>query len=147
MADLKYRRNLAAARVLALRLALRLDQEPYPDLVLPMPIAPSRLRERGFNQATEIGRYACAEFGLQLSPDVAQRISAGISQTMLPWADRARNVRGVFRCRANLRGKSVAVIDDVMTTGATLNELARVLKGAGANQVTGWICARTPPQR
>ncbi len=147
VADLKYSHNLAAARTLAASLALRLEQEPYPDVVLPMPIAASRLRERGFNQAAEIARHACTEFGLHLSPDIAQRISAGVSQTALPWADRARNVRGAFRCQADLTGKTVAVVDDVITTGATLNELAVVLKRAGADKVVGWIAARTPPQR
>lgn len=147
VADLKYSHNLAAARTLATSLALRLDQEPYPDVVLPMPIAASRLRERGFNQAAEIARHACAEFGLRMTPGLAQRVSAGVSQTSLPWTDRARNVRGAFRCEADLTGKTVAVIDDVITTGATLNELAVVLKRAGAAKVVGWIVARTPPQR
>lgn len=147
VADLKYSHNLAAARTLAHLLALRLDREPYPDIVLPMPIAASRLRERGFNQAAEIARHACAEFGLRLSPNIAQRISAGVSQTSLPWADRARNVRGAFRCQTEIAGQTVAIVDDVITTGATLNELAAVLKRAGAGEVVGWIVARTPPQR
>ena len=147
VADLKYSHNLAAARALAFPLALRLEREPYPDMVLPMPIAASRLRERGFNQAAEIARYACSEFGLRLSPQLAQRISAGASQTALPWGERAKNVRGVFRCQADLTGKTVAVVDDVITTGATLNELATVLKRAGAEKVVGWIVARTPPHR
>jgi len=112
-----------------------------------MPIADSRLRERGFNQATEIARHACAQFGLRLPHDIAQRISAGVSQTALPWRDRARNVRNAFRCRTDLTGKTVAVVDDVLTTGATLNELATVLKRAGADKVIGWVVARTPPQR
>ena len=146
VADLKYSHNLAAARTLAASLALRLDRELYPDIVLPMPIAASRLRERGFNQATEIARHACADFGLRLSPGFAKRIAAGVSQTSLPWADRARNVRGAFRCQANLAGQTVAVVDDVITTGATLNELATLLKRAGAKSVVGWIVARTPPQ-
>lgn len=147
VADLKYSHNLAAARTLAQLLASRLDQEPYPDSVLPMPIAASRMRERGFNQAAEIARHTCAEFGLRISPDIAQRITAGVSQTSLPWADRARNVRGAFHCHAKLSGQTIAVIDDVITTGATLNELAAVLKRAGADKVVGWIVARTPPQR
>lgn len=147
VADLKYSHNLAAARALACPLAVRLDREPYPDVVLPMPIAASRLRERGFNQAAEIARHACSEFGLRLSPQIAQRISAGASQTALPWGERAKNVRGVFRCQADLTGKTVAVVDDVITTGATLNELATVLKRAGAEKVVGWIVARTPRHR
>jgi ComF family protein len=147
VADLKYSRNLAAARALAFLLAQLLEREPYPDIVLPMPIAASRLRERGFNQASEIARHACAVFGLRVSERLAQRTAANQSQTALPWRDRARNVRGAFRCETDLTGKTIAVVDDVITTGATLNELASVLKRAGAEKVIGWIAARTPPQR
>jgi len=147
VAELKYSRNLAAARVLASALASRLEDEVCPDIVVPMPIADSRLRERGFNQAVEIARHACAPFGVRLSHGVAHRISAGVSQTALPWSDRTRNVRNAFRCRVDLKGKTVAVIDDVITTGATLNELATVLKRAGARKVVGWVVARTPALR
>ena len=147
VADLKYSHNLAAARPLAFSLATRLDRQPYPDIIMPMPIATSRLRERGFNQAAEIARLACAGFGLEQSHRLAQRISADVSQTSLPWRDREKNVRGTFRCQADLTGKTVAVIDDVVTTGATLNELAKILKRAGARQIVGWIVARTPLQR
>lgn len=144
--ELKYAHTLAAARALAHALALALDAEPYPDIVLAMPMATSRMRERGFNQAEEIARHVCAEFGLAIARDVAHRIAAQQSQTMLPWRDRARNVRGVFRCATDLSGTTIAVIDDVMTTGATLNELAGTLKRAGAREVIGWIAARTPPR-
>jgi predicted amidophosphoribosyltransferase len=61
----------------------------------------------------------------------------------LPWAERQRNVRGVFRCGRSFAGSAVAVVDDVMTTGATLNELARMLKRAGARSVANWVVART----
>ena len=147
IAVLKYSRDLSAARALGFVLARLLEQEPYPDVVLPMPIAPIRLRERGFNQAEEIARYACAEFGISVSRGIAQRTSAGSPQASLPWRERAKNVRGVFTSDNEVAGKTVAVIDDVLTTGATLNELAAVLKRAGATSVTGWIVARTPPHR
>ena len=147
VAELKYSRILAAARALASALASRLENEARPDIIVPMPIADSRLRERGFNQAIEIARHACAPFGVRLSHGIAQRVCAGISQTALPWSDRTRNVRNAFRCQADLKGKTVAVVDDVITTGATLNELATALKRAGAARVVGWIVARTPLQR
>ncbi len=144
--DLKYSRKLAAARVLAYPLAKLLEQEPYPDIVVPMPIAPSRLRERGFNQASEIARHACGGFGIRVSERIARRSTARLSQTALPWRDRARNVRGAFACDTELGGKTIAVVDDVLTTGATLHELAMTLKTAGAEKVIGWIAARTPAQ-
>jgi ComF family protein len=147
VAALKYSRKLAAARVLAYPLAGLLEQEPYPDIVLPMPIAASRLRERGFNQASEIARHACGGFGIRVSDGLARRNFAKHSQTALPWRDRASNVRGAFDVETDLSGKTIAVVDDVITTGATLHELAKTLKNAGAEKVIGWITARTPPQR
>ena len=147
IAVLKYSRDLSAARALAFMLARVLEHEPYPDVVLAMPIAPTRLRERGFNQAEEIARYACAEFGIRVSHGIARRTSARSPQASLPWRERAKNVRGVFTSDNAVAGKTVAVIDDVITTGATLNELAAVLKRAGAKSVTGWVVARTSPNR
>ena len=142
--ELKYARNVSAARALAIPLGKRLESESNPDIVLPMPIAASRLRERGFNQASEIARHVCRAHRLGLDERLASRGSARQSQTSLPWRDRAKNVRGVFRCHSDLEGKSIAVVDDVLTTGATLNELATVLKRAGACEVVGWVATRTP---
>lgn len=143
---LKYRRDLACARPLAAGLARALEQEPYPDLVIAMPIAPARLAERGFNQAAELARLAASEFGLRVEVSLARRTRESAPQATLPWKERARNVRGAFECTADLHGKTVAVVDDVLTTGATLNALARVLKQRGACQVVGWIATRTLPQ-
>jgi len=145
--DLKYRRNLAGARTLGFMLAAAIEAEPYPDIVLPMPMAPSRLRERGFNQAAEIARYICSQYGLSASHNIARRNVAGAPLASLPWRERARNIRGAFECKADLSGKTIAVVDDVLTTGSTLEELASVLKHAGARRVTGWIAARTPSRR
>jgi len=142
---LKYAGRLACARPLAAVLAEALEREPYPDLVLPMPLARERLAERGFNQSLEIARLACREFGLQVRPELARRVRAGAPQATLPWKERARNVRGAFACDADLAGLRIAVVDDVLTTGATLDELARVLKRSGARQVVGWMVARTVP--
>lgn len=144
---LKYRGGLACARPLAAALADALDPEPYPDLIVPMPLAPQRLRERGFNQAMEIARLVGAEFGLRISANGCRRGRESVPQASLPWKERAANVRNAFVCDVDLEGKSVAVVDDVLTTGATLNELAATLKRRGAREVWGWIVARTPPRR
>ena len=144
---LKYRSNLAFARPLAARLADALDAEPYPDIVIPMPLSPGRLAERGFNQAAELARLAASEFGLKPLSGLVRRNRESAPQASLPWKERARNVRNAFECTCRLDGKSVAVVDDVLTTGATLNELALALKRQGARQVTGWIAARTLPQQ
>ncbi len=142
---LKYRNSLAFARPLAARLAQALEEQPYPDLVLPMPMTPARLAQRGFNQAAELARLVANEFGLRVSPAIVRRDRDGPAQASLPWKQRARNVRGAFQCETDLAGKSIAVVDDVMTTGATLNEVAKVLKRQGARRVVGWIATRTLP--
>jgi ComF family protein len=143
VAGLKYRHGLAYARPLAARLAIALEREPYPDLVIPMPISPARLAERGFNQAAELARLVATEFGLRVDVAVARRRRDGVPQAALPWKERAHNVRGAFECGIDLRDKAIAVVDDVLTTGATLDELAKTLKRQGARTVTGWVAART----
>lgn len=141
---LKYRGNLACARPLASALAEALDEEPYPDLVIPMPLTRTRLASRGFNQAMEIARRVATEFGLDISLDICRRTRDSAPQAALPWKQRATNVRNAFACDEDVSGKVVAVVDDVLTTGATLNELALALKCRGAREVIGWIAARTP---
>ena len=141
---LKYRGELACARPLASGLVAALEQEPYPDLVVPMPLAPARAAHRGFNQAMEISRIVAVEFGLDVSRDLCRRTKEGTPQVTLPWKQRARNIRIACACDADLTGKRIAVVDDVLTTDATLNELALTLKRQGAAEVSGWIVARTP---
>lgn len=141
---LKYRGNLACARPLAAGLAEALDKEPYPDLIIPMPLARGRLASRGFNQAMEISRLVATDFGLDISVDICHRTREGTPQAGLPWKQRATNIRNAFVCDFDVNGKSVAVVDDVLTTGATLDELALTLKRRGAREVIGWIAARTP---
>jgi ComF family protein len=137
---LKYRARLGLASFFARQLAAR--ALPPVDLVVPMPLHPERLAQRGFNQALEIARAFARRSGLPLEPRGARRIQNTVPQTDLPYEERARNIRGAFTCRLDLSGKSVAVVDDVMTTGATLNELARVLKRAGASRVQNLVVAR-----
>ncbi len=141
--SLKYRANLAMAPILANLLAAQIDQVIFPDFIVPMPLHPARLRERGFNQALEIARCIAEKTGIALLPDVCKRIKNTVSQTGLPWKEREKNIRGAFACEMDLTGKHIAVLDDVMTTGATLNELARVLHAHRAIKVSGWVVART----
>ncbi|MCC7484209.1 MAG: ComF family protein [Burkholderiales bacterium] len=142
--SLKYGGRLAHARLLATALAAAATREV--DAAVAMPLAPARLARRGFNQALEIARLACAIRGVRLLGRACRRIVDTPPQAALPWQERARNVRRAFVCDADLAGMRVAVVDDVMTTGATLNELARVLRRAGAAEVVGWVAARTLPR-
>ncbi len=119
-----------------------------PDLVLPVPLAPARLRERGYNQAWELARRVARRLAVGADPQLLLRIRDTAHQLALPPAARAGNVRGAFavepRRRAEIAGRRIAVVDDVMTTGSTAAELAQVLKQAGAAAVEIWVVARTP---
>jgi len=141
---LKFRGELALAPLLGAQLAARLERAARVDCVLPVPLSAARLRARGFNQALEIARHAARAAGARLAPRLAERSRDTASQMDLPHAERAQNVRGAFRCDRALEGATVALVDDVMTTGATLHELAATLKRAGAARVVNWVVARTP---
>lgn len=138
---LKFRGELALAALLGGLLARRLGDERV-DHIVPVPLAHRRLRERGYNQAVEIARHL-GKGPLEVS--LCERTRDAAPQMELPYAERQRNVRGSFRCTHELIGARVAVVDDVMTTGATLDEIARTLKKAGAIRVVNWVVARTLP--
>jgi len=140
---LKYRHQLVVAQFFTE--ALREAAAGLPmavDRALALPLSEMRLRQRGFNQALEIARPLARQCSWTLSVRGYRRVVDTAPQTSLPWQERHRNVRGAFECDLDLTGKNVVVIDDVMTTGATLNEFARVLKQHGAAHVTNLVAAR-----
>jgi len=138
---LKYQARLPVARMLGHALA---DLTPVSaDVLVPLPLHRDRLRERGFNQALEIARPIAERWAIPIDVSSVVREFNGAPQASLPVSDRHKNVRGAFLCRADLTGKSVLVVDDVMTTGATLNEFARELKKRAAVRVTNCVVART----
>lgn len=142
---LKYGGQLALAGWFAHRLLQRLGRPRGVDLIVPLPLHPARMAERGFNQAAEIAKALARASGIALDAHLAKRLRNTAAQTGLPWRERAANMRRAFACERDLSGLSIAVIDDVMTTGATLNEFARTLKQSGAARVENWVVARTPP--
>ncbi len=113
-----------------------------PDLIVPVPLSRERLAERGFNQALELARPLLRILDLQVELDRIHRRRDTSPQATLPWKQRARNVRHAFECELDLGGRVVLVVDDVMTTGATLDELARTLKAHGAGRVVNLVVAR-----
>lgn len=115
------------------------------DLVIPVPLHPSREKERGFNQSYYVSRGFFGPHSALLRPDALSRTRATRSQTELSRLEREQNVSGAFRIRHLhlVEGKTVALVDDVVTTGATLNECARALKKTGAARVIG-ITMATP---
>lgn len=113
------------------------------DLILCMPLHPDRLAERGYNQATEIARRLARHLQQPWAAEACRRIRATPPQAGLGLKARRSNLRGAFVCDADLSGMRVALVDDVMTSGSSLNELARVVKKAGAVEVEAWVVART----
>ena len=138
---LKYAHRLASADFLG-RLLARTAGGCHPELILPVPLSAARLAARGFNQALEIARPLAAALGVPLELRHIRRRRDTAAQTSLPWKERAQNMRHAFECDIDLSGKSVLVVDDVMTTGATLDELARTLKAHGAARVENRVLAR-----
>jgi ComF family protein len=144
---LKYHGQLAIAPVLGECLAEAVSAAPRPDRLMAMPLHASRIRERGFNHATEIARVVASQLGLPLDLDNARRIRDTPPQMGLKHDARRRNVRDAFACSDGVQAQRIALVDDVMTTGTSLDELAATLKRAGAREVSCWVVARTLPPR
>jgi len=148
--DLKYRGITPNARVLGVLLAQAVQQRgaPLPRLLVPVPLHDARLRERGFNQAAALARYAGRMLGIPYAPRAMKRLRDTPSQTSMSMEERHRNVRGAFavngaRARRRLLDVGhVAVVDDVMTTGSTLKELQTLLLESGVARVDLWSVAR-----
>jgi ComF family protein len=142
---LKYQGQLAIAPVLGACLVDVVASSPRPDRLIAMPLHAQRIRERGFNHATEIAREVATQLGLPLDTASCQRIRDTPPQMGLKHDERRRNLRSAFACSGDVRGQRIALIDDVMTTGTSLDELAKTLKQAGAVGVEAWVVARTLP--
>lgn len=140
----KFSGSLAAGRELATCWLSSGVPPVIPELLVPVPLHTSRLRQRGYNQALELARPLARHLGLPVAHDVLGRARATGAQTELDAATRATNVRAAFAVKRVPAQKHVAIVDDVMTTGSTLAECARVLLAAGVERVDVWALARTP---
>ena len=144
VAGFKYHHRLHWGRILGDLLADHLAPHAAPPLLLlPVPATAARLRERGFNQATELARRLALRLGIPWRTDRLLRIREADHQQGLGRPQRRRNVRGAFACRGRLPAR-VALVDDVITTGATARAASATLKGAGVEWVEVWAVARTP---
>ena len=115
-----------------------------PDCLIPVPLHRSRHRQRGFNQAQVIARHLSARLLIPLDESAVTRTVASDQQAALGARDRERNMRQAFAVTSAVKGKSIAIVDDVYTTGATCTALARSLRASGARRIDVWAFARTP---
>lgn len=141
--QLKFAAGLHHAHLFAALLATRLAESPKPDCIIPIPLHPSRQRERGFNQAVEIARPLAKQLGCHLDLRTCIRTRPTPSQALLSASQRRSNLRGAFALTRPLQARHIALVDDVMTTGSTLNALSNLLRHAGAERLDVWVCART----
>jgi len=140
--------DLAAPLAQLLATAWRTSGRPRPDRLVPVPLSAPRLQERGYNQAWQLARLLARWLACPADARLLLRIKDTPHQLAFPVDERAANVHSAFavepRRRAELRGRHVAIVDDVMTTGATAAEIAHTLRHAGAAAVDVWVVARTP---
>ena len=141
----KYGHRLAVGAWLGRQLAT-LAQDLPPSIVIPLPLHPQRLRERGFNQALELARPVARAHGWPLESMTCRRVRHTPAQAGLAFRERISNIRGAFQCTRDFSGCDVVLVDDVMTTGASLDECARTLKLHGARTVTLLVVARALAQ-
>ena len=146
---LKFHRQLAEGRVLSHLLCACVAEESLtlPDMLVPVPLHPLRMLKRGFNQAYELGNYASKRLGIPLHATGLRRKRNTRAQSGLDRKQRQSNVRGAFYWYGRKQpGHHVALIEEVMTTGITVSECARVLKIAGAKRVDVWVPTRAVPK-
>jgi ComF family protein len=145
---LKFRKQRSYARVLGELLAIAVAEhlqstQAVPDFIVPVPLHRRRLFVRGYNQAAEIASFLARDLELSVKDNVIARVRSTASQSGLTQAQRHTNLHRAFRVTSSVIGKRIVLIDDVLTTGATVTELMRTLRRAGAAEVSVWAVART----
>lgn len=145
---LKFHHQLKYARLLGELLTEELlvrQQQGYvlPEVIIPVPLHVSRLRERGFNQSLEIARFIAKRLQLDIDISSCQRQRATLAQSTIPAAQRKKNMHNAFAVVRPVAAKHVSIIDDVVTTGHTVNEMSKQLRKAGVQRIDIWCCART----
>jgi len=143
--QLKFRHQLHYARILADLLITKIEQhaENLPECIIPVPLHSSRLRQRGFNQALEIARPIAKKYGIPLDTKSCSRIISTPPQMEQDKRTRQKNVKNAFSVSPDFNYTHIAIVDDVMTTGHTLNELSRVLREQGAKRIQVWATSRS----
>jgi len=140
--ELKFHGKLRNAKLLAELFLQHLTIRERPHCLIPVPLHPKRIRERGYNQSLEIARQLAALSGIRIDPYSARRRRNTRRQADLVLKEKRSNVRGAFEIIKEGLPEHVAIVDDVMTSGHTVNEFARVLKKSGVKKISVWAMAR-----
>lgn len=143
----KFHQGLHEGRVLGGLFAGAMAQRSMarPDLLVPVPLHGSRLRERGYNQAHILAMALGKKMDIPVQGAGVERVRNTAPQTEISGGRRRHaNVKGAFHCDVDLRGRGVAIVDDVITSGATIRALGDALMACGAEHVVAFGCARTP---
>lgn len=138
----KFGGDLAIGRWLGEQLAARVSGLARPDLIVAPPLSPRALRERGFNQAVELAKNVGHALRVPVEPAALRKVRETVPQRTLGRRSRQANLRGAFVCELDVRGARVAIVDDVITTGATVGSVAEAILRAGAASVFAWAAAR-----
>jgi ComF family protein len=139
----KYHQQLPVGHLLANSLITQLPKIAQPQVVMAMPMHINRVKQRGFNHALELAKQVHHHCGIALDIESCVRVIDTPTQAGMDMKTRTRNLRGAFATHKSWQGQHVMIVDDVMTTGASMHAVARVLKQAGATQVTALVLART----
>lgn len=143
---LKFRNRLVYAKLLGSLMGDALkkhyENEPWPGLIIPVPLHLKRLRERGFNQALELAKPIAANLKIPLDRSSCLRIKHTVAQTSLHIAARRKNLTNAFNCKKRFTQKHVAIIDDVLTTGSTVRTFSKTLRKFGVEKIDVWCCAK-----
>jgi ComF family protein len=144
--QLKFSGQLAYAKffghILSKKLALAYRHQVLPQCIIPVPLHTTRMRTRGFNQSLEIARFVARELSIPIDTHSCERHKATQTQSLLPAKKRQANLHQAFRLIQQINYSHVAILDDVITTGSTINTLRELLLSQGVSQVDVWSCAK-----
>lgn len=143
IADFKYHDKLFLSRFFAEQMVKKLKKRPLPKLLIPIPLHPRRLRQRGYNQSLELAKVLSKQLSIPVSSDPLIRIKDSLPQASLPYKERKSNIQHAFNVTTSQLPKHIALIDDVLTTGHTANVAVKVLRHTGVSIIEVWTIART----
>ncbi len=141
--DLKYHDTLALSRFFAAQMAGQLKERALPQLLIPIPLHPRRLRQRGYNQSLELAKQLSKQLTIPVRHDILMRIKDTPPQASLPFSERKNNMKEAFQINSTDIPAHIALIDDVLTTGHTVNVAAKILRKIGVQNIEVWTIART----